>query len=259
MKTKAIIFDFGFTLFSFENPSIEKYSDCFKRGLLKSIDLLKSKKILEEEDKLVKDFINAFNKKRASSFRLAMKTKDEFPTTIIFRTVLAVLKEKGYDINEGNIEEDLFEEMAEIYHSCEEDEWKPFNETQTTLEALSNFSDLKIGLISNHPNHKTIKNLLENNNLKQYFDVIITSAKFGKRKPNPDIFLHTLNEMGLEKHDAKDCIMVGDEAADVVGANRVGMQLILKERDYEFPYEREITTPNVIKIKSLNEVFNYIS
>jgi len=259
MKIKGIIFDFGFTLFSFENPSIEKYSDCFKRGLLKSIDLLKHKKVLEEEDKLVNDFINIFNRKRASSFRSAMKTKEEFPTSSIFKTVLTVLKEKGYNINEDRIEKEFLEEMAEIYHSCEEEEWKPFNETQTTLEALSNFSDLKIGLLSNHPNHKTIKNLLENNNLKHYFDVIITSAKFGKRKPNPDIFLHTLNEMGLEKHDAKNCIMVGDEAADVVGANRVGMQLILKERDYEFPYEREITTPNVIKIKSIHEVLNYIS
>jgi len=117
---------------------------------------------------------------------------------------------------------------------------------------------LKIGLISNHPNHKTIKNLLENNDLHQFFDVIVTSAKFGKRKPNPDIFLYTLKKMGLEAHEAKNCIMVGDEAADAVGANRVGMQIVLKEREYEFPYDPEITTPNLIKIKSINEVLNYI-
>ena len=65
--------------------------------------------------------------------------------------------------------------------------------------------------------------------------------------------------MGLENHEAKDCIMVGDEAADAVGANRVGMQIVLKEREYEFPYEQEITIPNIIKIKSINEVLNYIS
>jgi FMN phosphatase YigB (HAD superfamily) len=65
--------------------------------------------------------------------------------------------------------------------------------------------------------------------------------------------------MGLEKHDAKDCIMVGDEAADAIGANRVGMQILLKERDYKFPYDREITTPNLIKIKSIKEVLNYIN
>ena len=93
MKVKGIIFDFGFTLFSFENPSVEKYFECFNRGLLKSIDILKDKNILEEEDDLVKDFISIFNKKRENSFRLAMKTKDELPTTLLFKTVLKILKE----------------------------------------------------------------------------------------------------------------------------------------------------------------------
>ena len=259
MKLKGIIFDFGFTLFSFENPSVEKYFDCFNRGLLKSIKLLKDKSVLKEEDEIDQDFINAFNRKRANSFKLAMKTKEEFPTTLIFKTVLTILKEKGYNVKCDNLKDELLEEMAEIYHSCEESEWKPFSETKMTLEALSKFSDLKIGLISNHPNHKTISNMLESNNLRKYFDVIVTSAEFGKRKPNPDIFLYTLSKMGLEANDAKDCIMVGDEAADAVGANRVGMRIILKKRDYEFPYEREITIPNLIVIKSINEVLNYIS
>jgi len=43
MSIKGIIFDFGFTLFYFDNPSVERYVECFKKGLLKSIDLLKEK------------------------------------------------------------------------------------------------------------------------------------------------------------------------------------------------------------------------
>ena len=100
--------------------------------------------------------------------------------------------------------------------------------------------------------------MLESNKLEQFFDVIVTSAKFGKRKPNSDIFLYTLKKMGLETQDAKDCIMVGDEAADIIGANRVGMQIILKEREYEFPYEKEINISNLIRIKSIDEVLQYL-
>jgi len=259
MKVKGIIFDFGFSLFSFSNVSIEKYLDCFKRGLLKSIEFLKDKRIIEEQEEVISDFISIFNKNRATSFKLASKTKDEYPTTLMFLKALTTLKEKGYNINHNYIEEELLEEMAEIYHSCEEDEWKPYNETRITLEALSDIPGLKIGLISNHPNHKTIKNLLDKHKLNQFFDVIVTSAKFGKRKPHPDIFLYALKMMGLETHDAKDCIMVGDEAADAIGANRVGMQIILKEREYKFPYDPEITISNLIKIKTINEVLNYIN
>jgi len=258
MKVRGIIFDFGFTLFSFENPSLEKYMDCFSRGMSKSIEVLKQEKIIEDKDQILEDFMKIFNKKRATYFKLAMKTKDEYPTILLFKTALALLKEKGYEIQEEKIKENFLEKLAELYHSCEEEEWKPDDKTKFTLETLSKISNLKIGLISNHPNHKTIKNLLKNNEMKEFFDTIVTSAKFGKRKPNSEIFFHTLKRMGLTKNDAEHCIMVGDEAADIIGANRVGMQIILKEREYEFPYEKEINIPNLIKIKSIDEVLQYI-
>ncbi|MHA1318432.1 MAG: HAD family hydrolase [Promethearchaeota archaeon] len=258
MNVRGIIFDFGFTLYVFDRPSVEKYMDCFKRGLLKSIETLKKENIFKETDPVIELFIKKFNKKRSHAFKIQRKTKEEYPTSQVFKTVLDDLIQEGF-LEIENIETELYEDLAEIYHSCEEEEWKPYNETKNTLEALSKIETLKIGLISNHPNHKTIKNMLEYNNLKQYFDTIVTSAKFGKRKPNPDIFLYTLKKMGLEKHDAKDCIMVGDEAADAVGANRVGMQIIIKEREYQFPYEREIIIPNLIKIKSIEEVLHYIN
>ncbi|TES96504.1 MAG: HAD family hydrolase [Promethearchaeota archaeon] len=259
MNVRGIIFDFGFTLFSFENPSIEKYLDCFRRGMSKSIKVLKQEKIVEDKDHLLKDFTTIFNKKRATYFKLAMRTKEEFPTTLLFKTALAKLQEKGYEIQEDKIKENFLEKLAELYHSCEEEEWKPDDKTRFTLETLSKISNLKIGLISNHPNHKTIKNMLKNNEMKDFFDVIVTSAKFGKRKPVSDIFYHTLKRMGLTKNDAEYCIMVGDEAADIVGAHRVGMQVILKERDYEFPYEKEINIPNLIRIKSIDEVLQYLN
>jgi len=258
MNTKGIIFDFGFTLFFFENPSLEKYFDCFRRGMLKSIEVLKQEKIIEDKDQFLEDFMKIFNRKRATYFKLAMKTKDEFPTTLLFKMTLDMLKEKGYVIQEEKIKENFLEKLAELYHSCEEEEWKPDEKTKFTLESLSKISNLKIGLISNHPNHKTIENLLKNNDMNEFFDVIVTSAEFGKRKPNSDIFFHTLKRMGLTKNDAEHCIMVGDEAADIVGANRIGMQIILKEREYEFPYEREIKVPNLIRINSIDEVLKYL-
>ena len=61
MKTKGVIFDFGFTLFSFENPSVEKYMDCFRRGLLRSIETLKKENILTDKDILIEQFTKTFN------------------------------------------------------------------------------------------------------------------------------------------------------------------------------------------------------
>ena len=148
MKLKGIIFDFGFTLFSFENPSVEKYLDCFKRGLLKSIETLKEENIIKEKATVIDYFMKKFSEKRSYAFKIQRKKKVEYPTSQVFKTVLDDLMQEGY-LEKKSIKTQLYEDLAEIYHSCEEEEWKPFNETKKTLEALSKFSDLKIGLISN--------------------------------------------------------------------------------------------------------------
>jgi len=118
MKVKGIIFDFGFTLFSFENPSVEKYLDCFKRGLFKSIETLKEKDIFNDSHTIIDKFIKAFNKKRSHAFKIQRKTKEEYPTTQVFKTVLDdLIKEGLLEIEEG-IKTALYEDLAEIYHSC---------------------------------------------------------------------------------------------------------------------------------------------
>ncbi|MFW9948895.1 MAG: HAD family hydrolase [Candidatus Thorarchaeota archaeon] len=259
MKLKGIIFDFGFTLFTFQNPSVDKYYDCFSKGLLKSIESLKNKTIIFDQDEIREEFVKLFNKKKSTYFRQSIKTKDEFPTSKIFKEVIQTLIDKDIIIENAIIREDFLEELSELYHSCEEEEWKPYKETRMILETLSSYHSLRLGLISNHPNHKTVKNMLKNNDMKKFFHAIVTSAKFGKRKPNSEIFYYTLKKMGLNEHDAKDCLMIGDEAADAVGAYKVGMQVILKEREYEFPFETKIEIPNLIKIKTLKEVLNHIS
>ena len=58
--------------------------------------------------------------------------------------------------------------------------------------------------------------------LKQYFDVVITSEKVGVKKPNAKIF-----EFALEQANAKaeQSIMIGDDlVVDVLGAEKAGMQ-----------------------------------
>ena len=62
-----------------------------------------------------------------------------------------------------------------------------------------------------------------------YFDEIIISGAFGRGKPDPTIFEHALEKMGLEKDDA---IMVGDNLmTDILGASRIGMKSVWINRE----------------------------
>ena len=245
MKIKGILFDFGFTLFYFEEVSLDKYMDCYKRGLQRSVDYLTKSEILNDEV-AVKEFLKIFSNKRGYYFRQSRKTKNEYPTSFIFQEVLE------------NLDEEIYKELSNIYHSCEAEEWKPFDFTKDTLEKIYALDDVKIGVLSNHPNHSMVKNLLKKYGLYQFFDVVVTSAKFLKRKPDPEIFLHTLKKMGLE-NEAANCIICGDEYADIMGGYRAGMQTILCKRTYEFPFEKEIDVPNLITIENISEILQYIS
>ncbi len=253
---KGIIFDFGFTLFYFRDVSLEKYLDCYKRGLEKSVVLLKEHHILKD-DGVIGKFNRIFKRKRRSFFQQSVKTKNEFPTYLVFKHVLESMVEKKLINDLTSKSEDFYTDLADLYHSCEEDEWIPFDYTKDTLEKLTAYKEIKLAVLSNHPNHSSIKKLLKKYDLSKYFETIVTSAKFGKRKPNPDIFNYTLKKMGLEE-SAGSCFMCGDEHADIVGGHRAGIQTILCERVYQFPFENEINVPNVINVKNISEIFNYL-
>lgn len=100
--------------------------------------------------------------------------------------------------------------------------------------------------------------MLKSHGLTKYFDVIITSASFGKRKPHPAIFKHTLKKMGFGEDEASHILMVGDEYADIMGAHRMGLQKIFFQRTFEFPFEKEIPLDNYEKIKEITEILNYL-
>ena len=248
MKVEGLIFDFGFTLFEFKEVSVEKYFECYRKGLKKTIEKLRNTKILDNKE-IVKRFSKLFNKKKAHFFRQSVKTKMEYPTSYIFELIWE-------ELNLEKVNQEFYLELADIYHSYEEEEWVPFEKTKDTLEKLSKFKNLKLAVLSNHPHHTTIINLLKKYGLLKFFDAVVTSAEFGKRKPDPNIFLYTIKKMGL--NSPQSCIVCGDEPGDIVGGNRVGSTTILCKRMFKFPFEEEINTQNYIKVNDISEILNFI-
>ena len=65
------------------------------------------------------------------------------------------------------------------------------------------------------------------------FDAEVFSSRVGMSKPDPEIYLHCCELLGIEPREA---VFVGDGANDeLAGARRVGMEAILIHRDGEDP------------------------
>ena len=210
--------------------------------------ITKEYEVIESKDR-EKLFIKTFLKERNINFKRSIKTKREFPTHILFQSIIEKLGLR-------KLNHKSYQELADLYNFHEEQQWIPFKNTKETLEAISNNKNLKIGVLSNHPNHNTIENVLKKYELYHFFDIVVTSAKFGMRKPDPQIFHYTMKKMGLK--DPNLCLVIGDEYADIMGGNRAGLKTILYKRMIRFPFEQEIKINDYIEINDISEILDHI-
>ncbi len=127
-----------------------------------------------------------------------------------------ILKEK-HSLNES-IEElkelQLKENLTYLIHNQEE----PIPGIESFLEVLKK-KDLKIALASSSPD-EYIKKVLENLNLKDYFEVAISGELFKRGKPYPDIYLHTAKLLGVKP---EECVVIEDSQNGVKAAKGAGM------------------------------------
>ena len=256
IKPEGIIFDFGFTLFHFMNPSLENYIETEYQGLNLVAEFLKKEGLFSDESFDI--FVKNVKKQNIKFLYLSFKTKLEYPTTYILEFVLRNMKELESSILERFLTPEVLNELSNKYHSFSDDAWIPFEDTRKTLETLTEVK-IKTAVLSNAQHHNSIINMLKKHDLYDYFNTVVTSADFGKRKPNIEIFQYTLKKLGLS-YCPRNCIMVGDEAADMIGGNKAKLNTILMERSFKFPYEQEILPkykPD-FTINKISDILNYI-
>lgn len=122
-----------------------------------------------------------------------------------------------------NLPRNLMSQLVEVFVSPILDEPPPvIDGAKETLQQIKKES-YKIGLICNtgRTPGKTIRILLERLGMIHYFDVTTFSNELRIRKPDPRIFLYTLDQL---KSHPKTSLHIGDIVElDVLGAKNAGM------------------------------------
>lgn len=105
-----------------------------------------------------------------------------------------------------------------------------FEDVLSTLETLQQRGFL-LGIVSNrHWGGKLFQEDLQMLGLLEYFDLrhMAISVDLGIRKPNPAIFLHTLNALNVPPEQA---VMVGDSLlSDIAGGKMLGLFTVWKPK-----------------------------
>jgi HAD superfamily hydrolase (TIGR01509 family) len=165
------------------------------------------------------------------------------PTTIAVLDEL--LRSKGFALSKEQLQEAL-----RAMYSITQTNWLPEEDALPALNELKR-RGYRIGLISNAADDENTQTLIDKGNLRPYLEYIISSAKFGRRKPDRSIFEAALSYFGIP---AEQAVMVGDSfAADIVGAHRAGMQGIWITRRTRETADRA-ERPAEAVVKALAEV-----
>lgn len=128
-------------------------------------------------------------------------------------------------------------------------------EVPSVLEAIRQMG-LKIGLISNISSKSLVPTQLREYGIIQYFDPIVLSSEYGRRKPDPAIFHHAARLANLP---TSQCLYVGDRVArDIVGARRAGYgKAIQIEHDFEHGEDDRGAIPDK-GIQRMTELVDYL-
>jgi len=117
-------------------------------------------------------------------------------------------------------------------------------EMPQVLEAIRTLG-LRIGLISNVTSRGQVPYNLEKYGIQEYFDPVVLSSEYGRRKPDPAIFHYAARMANVP---ASQCLYVGDRISrDIVGARRAGYGLAVQIRhDFKHGEKDDGAVPDAV-------------
>ena len=114
---------------------------------------------------------------------------------------------------------ELFDRFAQA------EAWQVYPDVWETLQTLRDHG-VRLGVVSNWD--ERLPKLLDRLDLVRHFDVVVVSSAVGLEKPNPRIFKHCLEQLGVEPEEA---LHIGDGPIDdVEGAMAAGMRALRIDR-----------------------------
>ncbi len=222
MNINHIFFDLDHTLWDFEKNSAQTFGFIFKENNI---------------DVSLNDFLSRYIPINHQYWKLYREDKVSKPELRYKR-----LKE-SFDGLKYEISDRMIDHLATVYIDNLPNYNSLFNGAIEILEYLS--PNYQLHMITNGFEEVQLKKM-KNSKIHHYFDQIITSEDVGVKKPNAKIFHHAL---ALANAKPEKSMMIGDNLeADIIGAQKVGLQTILFHEEKPFD-NQTIHVSNLIEIK----------
>jgi HAD superfamily hydrolase (TIGR01549 family) len=207
-EIRGVIFDLGSTLLRFDGD----WNAIILDGRRAMVESLLSMGV--PIDGL--DFAAAFQREMEASLRERQEDYVERPAGTVLRNVL---QQAGISA----VSDDLIRRALQEMFVITEAHWVLMPDAHSVLQELQRRS-LQLGMISNASDKDDVNRLIDAADLRDYFNPILISAEFGRRKPDPSLFNAVLQAWSLPPDEV---VMIGDTLShDILGAQRTGLRNI---------------------------------
>ncbi len=217
---RAVLFDLGGTLIYFEGRWPEVLAESNREML----------RILQEGGLALEGeaFLNDFQR------RLRAYDEQCGPDFIEYTTA-AVLKELLGAYGYPEVPASTLREALAARYAVSQRHWQVEADAAPILQILRQ-AGYALGIVSNAGDDADVQTLVDRAGIRPFFDVILSSASEGIRKPNPRIFFTALQRLGATPERT---VMVGDTlGADIQGAQNAGIYAIWITRRADVPANR---------------------
>jgi putative hydrolase of the HAD superfamily len=205
---RGVIFDLGSTLLRFEGD----WDAVIQQGRQALVSSLLSMGVPIDGF----DFGDAFHLEMETSLRERQEDFVERPAAMVLRKVL---RNAGRD----EVPDDIIRQALRAMFVVSETHWNLMPDAHSVLQELQR-QGLRLGVISNASDADDVNRLIDASDLRGYFDPILISAEFGRRKPDPSLFHTVLRAWSLRPDQV---VMIGDTLPhDILGAQEVGLRHI---------------------------------
>lgn len=204
----ALFFDLGNTLIYFEGD----WSEVSAEANETLIRHLKTAGLELNFNAFLAEYLNrlqTYKSKRETEFI-------EYSTAYIIRTLL---NDWGY----SGVPDSLIRSALKAVYGVSQGHWHTEDDTHNTLRTLRE-QGYRLAIISNAGDDEDVQTLVDKANIRSYFEVILSSAAAGIRKPDPRIFEMVIGSMNMMDIPRSRMAMIGDMlGADILGAREAGL------------------------------------
>ena len=114
--------------------------------------------------------------------------------------------------------------------------------------------NIKTAIASSSPK-EDIEKFLKDCNLESYFDCIVSGRDFKESKPNPEIYLYTVNKLNVKK---ENCIVLEDSTYGIQAAKNAGI-FVMAHIDHRYGFDQSLADDTFYDfLEAYNKIKAYI-